>query len=371
MRDFTSQERLWLWLNSVTAHYIKKFHLILEQFSDIEEVYEEAHRKNESAFHFLDEKTRHKLFHSATEEYINQYVRWLNKHEVDIVLQTSDNYPALLKEIEDPPAILFIRGHLVPNPTLPIAMIGMRNCSDYGTRITKQLATGLAEQGATIISGMARGIDSWASRGALDCKTSDYPTIAVLGSGVDVIYPPENARLYYEIIERGAVISEFLPSTQPHASHFPVRNRVISGLSRGVVVVQAGKRSGTSITVNYALDQGRDVFAVPGQIDDIHSVGINALIQTGSAKPIFGISDILEEYGFYPEEPLQIQPKKIDLFGLNDMERSIVEQLIKGERNFDELCELLSYSPAELNSTLTSLEFSEIIKQLPGRIYKV
>jgi len=371
MRDFTSQERLWLWLNSVTAHYIQKFNLILNKFSSIEEVYEEAKNKNISAFQFLDEATQQKLFHSASEEYIDQYTRWLNKHEVDIVLQTSDRYPALLKEIDHPPAILFVRGHLEPDPMLPIAMIGMRNCSDYGTRITKQLATGLAEQGATIISGMARGIDSYASRGALDCVTSDYPTIAVLGSGIDVIYPPENARLYYEIIERGAVISEFLPSTKPHASHFPIRNRIISGLSRGVVVVQAGKRSGTSITVNYALDQGRDVFAVPGQIDDFHSIGINGLIQAGSAKPVFGISDILEEYGYYPEKPLEIQPKKIDLFGLSDIERSIVEQLMKGERNFDELCELLSYTPAELNSTLTSLEFSEIIKQLPGRIYKV
>ena len=172
----------------------------------------------------------------------------MDRRGVTVLLRDSEGYPALLSEIHDPPEALFVRGRLDADPLLPIAVIGARKSTEYGRGIARTFSRALAEQGATIVSGMASGIDAEAARGALEAGTRQLPTVAVLGSGIDVVYPKENEALYAEISERGAVVSEFWPGTRPSRENFPVRNRIMSGLSRGVVVVEAGERSGTSIT---------------------------------------------------------------------------------------------------------------------------
>ncbi|MBQ3109284.1 MAG: DNA-processing protein DprA, partial [Clostridia bacterium] len=223
------------------------------------------------------------------------------------------------------------------------------------------------EAGACIVSGLAAGVDAAAAEGALEAKENPLPTIAVLGGGVDMIYPAENANLYERIAERGAILSEFAPGLRPQKGFFPMRNRIISGLSLGVLVTEAGERSGASITVGTALDQGRDTFAVPGRITDRMSKGTNRMIRDGQAAPVLEAADILRWYGIESAE----KTEKRNALKLSPLETKIMEALRHQEESFDELCEKLSVSAAELNSALTSLEFSEIIKQLPGRVYEL
>lgn len=305
----------------------------------------------------------------ANEWYIDRCIKYLEARQIKPVLTEDGNYPALLREIDQPPPVLFVRGQLPESVPLPIAVIGSRACSDYGRDIAKEMSGELAKNGACIVSGMAYGVDRIASEAALECGAGDCPTIAVLGCGVDVIYPADNRALYGEICERGAVVSEFLPGARPDPYNFPRRNRIISGISRGVVVVEAAMKSGTRITVDCALEQGRDVFAVPGRITDAMSEGTNEMIREGMAKPVFSAADILEEYGITAERAEKAA--KIDESALSMEEALLVRLLMAGERSADELCELTGFSPAKINSTLTEMEFSGIIKQSSGRVYSL
>ncbi|HWQ61793.1 MAG TPA: DNA-processing protein DprA [Negativicutes bacterium] len=214
------------------------------------------------------------------------------KKGIGVVCAADEAYPARLRRIFDPPAVLYYRGRL-PRDEQLIAIVGARKASAYGRNAAAMLAAGLAEAGVGVVSGAARGIDSAAHTGALD--GGGY-TVAVLGCGVDVTYPPENGRLLDRIAEQGMILSEYWPGTSPQANFFPVRNRIISGLARGVVVVEAAVRSGSLITADWALEQGRDVFAVPGSIFSGTSSGTNRLVKQG-AKPVTTAADILEEYG--------------------------------------------------------------------------
>jgi len=200
-------------------------------------------------------------------------------------------YPFLLKQITDPPVVLYIKGRLKEEDKLSIAIVGSRQASFYGLQCSQKFSFELAELGFTIVSGLARGIDTWAHKGALKAGGR---TIAVLGSGFSFIYPEENKELVEEIALKGAVISEFSCNTQPFSFNFPRRNRIISGLSLGVLVVEAAKKSGALITANFALEQNRQVFCVPGRQDSFTSWGTNTLIKEG-AKLVLDIQDILEE----------------------------------------------------------------------------
>ena len=194
--------------------------------------------------------------------------------------------------------------------------------------------------------------------------------IAVLGCGVDVVYPSSNEKLYDAIRERGALVSEFLPGTRPDRIHFPIRNRVMSGMANGTLVIEAAERSGTSITVSYAHDQGREVFAIPGRIGDVMSVGPNAMIAHGEAKPVFSAEDILSEFScLHVAAETRPAAKRVAISSLSQPQQSICRLLEQGEMNFDELCETLGLPIGTLNSCLTELQFLGIMKQLPGRWY--
>ncbi len=229
------------------------------------------------------------------------------KRGIRILIREDDEYPAVLREIARPPLALFVRGNPIPDAER-IAVVGSRHASPYGKRAAEEIAMDLAGQGVTVVSGAARGVDSAAHKGAL--RTGR--TVAVLGCGADVAYPKENARLLDEIAASGAVVSEYPPGTNPFPAFFPQRNRIISGLSRGTTVVEAAERSGSLITAEFALSEGRDVFAVPGSIYSDTSRGCHRLIQQG-AKLVTAAEDILEEYpwakGAAPKE------KQTQLFG--------------------------------------------------------
>jgi len=358
-----------LWLAFTAGQNPLRHAEFLSEYGDARAVFLAASTGGISAAWRGGEKTAALMKQKANEWYIDRCVEYLAANRIKPVLLNDANYPELLREIDQPPPVLFVKGELPQKTPLPIAVIGSRACSDYGRDAARRLSGELAQNGACIISGMAYGVDKIASEAALEHSRGGCPTIAVLGCGVDVAYPPDNRALYDELCERAAVVSEFLPGTKPEAFNFPRRNRIISGMSRGVLVVEAAMKSGTRITVDCALEQGRDVFAVPGRITDAMSEGTNEMIRAGMAKPVFSVADILEEYGITPE--LAQKAAGVDESALSLEEALIVRLLMAGERSADELCEMTGFSPAKINSTLTGMEFSGIIKQSSGRVYSL
>lgn len=370
MRAIDERTRLQLFVHYGVAGNARQFQSVRLHFPELAEAHRLAREKSRAAFSFLPDAAAARFLRAAEDGFLDRYVRYLEKHDIGVCCHGDADYPAVLREIHDAPPLLFYRGQLQGEPRLPIAMVGSRVCTQYGRDITQLFAHDLTAAGCTIVSGLAEGIDGCAARGALSCEESPYPTVAVLGCGIDVVYPASNRKLFDEIAERGAVVTEFLPGTRPLRENFPVRNRIISGMARGLVVVEAGERSGTSITAGYALDQGREVFAVPGRITDRQSVGTNRMIQRGEAKPVFCVDDILQEFQLEPAYDTFVSgPRRVPLSTLTQPERAVCAALAQGERSFDELADALSLPVGELNSLLTGLQFSNIIKPLSGRFY--
>jgi DNA processing protein len=286
----------------------------------------------------------------------------LEKRGVSILTYRDPGYPRRLLEIYDYPPLLYVRGQLTETDDLAVAVVGSRQVGSYGRRMAERIAFGLAQRGVTVVSGLARGIDSQAHRGALE---GGGRTLAVLGSGIDVIYPPENRALAEQIARSGAVVSEFPLGTKPEAGHFPRRNRIISGLSRGVVVAAAGIRSGALLTANFALDQGREVFAVPGNIDCPGSQGPHHLIQVG-AKLVQDVDDILEELQV-PGRPLPRGAPSESAHDLSTEEKRLLDLLTDRPAPVDHLISRSGFQPSETLALLFSLEMKGFIQQLSGK----
>ena len=362
--------RNYLWLNYATNTNPRLFYELLSRFDDLSEAREAILKKDFESFSDVSETVRDRLIAAADERFLDRYCGWLERNDVKVVTPESDEYPALLSEIYDPPSVLFCKGTLPKELPLPIAMVGARNCTDYGREVAELLGEQLAERGATVVTGLAAGIDSASAKGALSAGSSNCPVIGVLGCGIDVVYPQGNGKLYEQVIERGALITEFLPKTPPLQQNFPIRNRIVSGISRGVVVIEAGERSGTSITADCAREQGREVFAVPGRITDPMSVGTNRMIARGEAKPVTCAAEILTEFtDDAGDDVLNGAAKKVTFTSLGAIGQEIYMALLQGEKDADELLEWIDCSAQDLNAALTRLLFSEVIKQLPGRIY--
>ncbi len=293
------------------------------------------------------------------------YLYDLEARGIELSALDESSYPEALRNIHNPPAIIYYRGSLAAAGSFSMAVVGARAATTYGKKIARELGQSLAEYNVTVVSGMARGIDREAHQGALDNKGS---TIAVLGSGIDVVYPRENKQLYEHICSDGLVISEFPPGSSPDPAHFPMRNRIISGLSRGVVVVEARSKSGALITADFALEQGKDVFAVPGPITSPASAGTNNLIKQGAILTT-GIMDILQEY--YDLEA-NLHPKDVnqeELLLLDKEESVIIESMSCEPCHFDRLLNITGYAIGQLSSLMLNLELRGIVQSLPGNYY--
>ncbi len=363
-------ERLALWLHYGTELDTELFLAVADAFPNLEDARALARKRDFGAFPDVSGEVQTRLTQAADDAFMDRYVGWMERRKIGFVPITSDAYPPLLREIPDPPAALFYRGTWEKSPVLPVAVVGTRSPTEYGKQITQLFAGQLAAAGATVVTGLAAGVDSIAARAALEESIASCAVIGVLGCGIDVVYPSGNARLYESVAERGLLVTEFLPKTPPLPFHFPIRNRIVSGLSLGTLVTEAGERSGTTITAGCALEQGREVFAVPGRVTDLMSAGPNRLIGRGEAKPVFAVSDILCEISDKTDAlPLSPNAAQIPLSQLSDMEKRIYFLLLEGEKNADELYSLLDAPIGKINSSLTSLQFSGIMKQLPGRLY--
>lgn len=277
----------------------------------------------------------------------------------------SPEYPTYLREIHDPPIALYIWGHWTERDRTGIGVVGSRQTSHYGTECAKKLSYQLAYAGVTIISGLARGIDTAAHQGALAAKGR---TVAVLGAGFHHLYPPENRALAEKIAESGALVSEFSMEVKPDRQTFPMRNRIISGMSRGLLVVEAGANSGALISANQAIDQGRNVYAVPGQIDRPTSIGSNRLIQQG-AKLVTSAGDILQDLDLLiPEEPVPRHPAARSE-QLEGDEKTVFDGLGDSEASLDELVAKCGLPSHKVSSSLLTLEMRKLVKRLPGQFF--
>jgi len=293
------------------------------------------------------------------------------KHKVRIVTLNDSAYPPLLREIPDPPPFLYVHGTW-HNASGCIAMVGSRNATDYGLTTTKRLSWELASLGTTIVSGMAKGVDTAAHEGALMAKGR---TIAVLGSGLGRIYPAENKHLFHRIAEAGAVISEFPYHATPDAHHFPMRNRIISGLSLGTVIVEATLRSGSLITARLAAEQNREVFAVPGSINSFKSAGTHTLIKQG-AKLVEHARDILEEISlqtdFTPlEQTKHVASKKKKPPPMSPAERAVFDSLEHYPAHIDDIARKLDQEPGRLLGILLQLELKGLVRQSSGNFFSL
>ncbi|MDQ2085903.1 DNA-processing protein DprA [Herbivorax sp. ANBcel31] len=361
----------WVWLSSIPGIGSVKSKRLLEHFKEPYNVWK-AKENELRKLTFLTGKDVFNLMDDKIKQQAQKHLEKINKNNIKVLTINDELYPYYLKNIYDPPIVLFVKGNIKKSEKY-VAVVGSRKATSYGLSMAHTISGELSRYGITVVSGMARGVDSYAHKGIIDAGGS---TIAVLGCGLDVVYPYENKKLMKSIIENGACISEYLPGIAPLANNFPARNRIISGMSLGVIVIEAGERSGSLITADFALEQGREVFALPGNVCSIKSAGTNRLIKEG-AKIVTSIEDILEEINinFSDENIENYFAKKIlnDRFfkGLDNEERTVASCLKSEPSHIDLISKKTGFSVKLVSSILIMLELKGIVEQLPGKIYKL
>jgi len=304
-------------------------------------------------------------------EIVEKELAKIEKWGIKLLPLNDPDFPPSLLQIYNPPPILYISGKILPQDKLSISIVGSRIPDRYGRIMAESLSGELASMGVTIVSGMARGIDSIAQSEALK---RGGRTIGVLGCGLDIVYPPENRKLYKEVSQNGAILSEFPLETPPIAQNFPRRNRIISGLSLGVVVVQASEKSGSLISASFALDQNKEVFAVPGNVDRKLSRGANWLIKKG-AKLVETVDDILSEVealrGLQSTDTLDLGWIEKNISSLSENQKEVFSVLKRKPIHIDEIIRITGIESSNLLSILLSLELNDYIAQLPGKYFQI
>jgi DNA processing protein len=360
-----SEHALWLALTRIKGLGCISFKKLASHFADPTQSLS-ATAAELSAIEGIDRKAVDGLLAFTQWDEVEQEVQRAEEAGVKIIPFGSGIYPARLRSIADPPPCLYVKGEIRREDDKAVAVIGTRSASHYGRRVARDLCRGLASLGFTVISGMARGIDGVAHDEALNAGGR---TIAVLGSGVDRAYPPEHRKLYHRISENGAVISELPLGAPPLAFNFPARNRLISGLSAGVVVVEATEKSGSLITAAIALEQGREVFAVPGEVGSSRSRGGHRLIRQG-AKLVENVDDILEEIApqlvARDRQPAALRTLPVDA---QPETHKIFDLLQERSLHIDEVIEASGFSASRVSQILLELELQGFLKQLPGNRY--
>ncbi len=313
----------------------------------------------------IDKKTAQAIRQKVNPRFAESQLSHIEKYQVKCIGYWDPDYPEILKKIYDPPIVLFVKGKLDKLDHCNIAVVGMRSPSEYGRWIAEKLGQDLARHGVVVVSGMARGIDTQVHYGVLKASGK---TMAILGCGINVVYPPENRRLYEKIIETGLVISEFPMDTEPASGHFPRRNRIISGLSLGTVVVEAGEKSGALITAYMALEQGREVFAVPGSIRSSKTRGTHRLLKEG-AKLVECVEDILVEIPGWTIDEKERDHKSNIVDQLSAGEKKLWQVLSDEPLHIDRIAIEANVTTSEALAVLLSMELKNCVKQISGMMF--
>jgi len=348
------------WLSTLYTMGSRKQNLLLRHFKDPREAFNASNSTLREIPGITENNIR--VIEKNRDKSLLEYgLEMLERMNISYIHLGHDSYPSLLAEITDPPVGLFCLGKFPSDSSPRVAIIGSRRCSEYGLSTARRFGSSLARRGVTVVSGMARGIDSMAHRGAVESGH----TIAVLGCGVDICYPPENTALRDQIAKDGCIISEYPLGVGPMSAHFPARNRIISGLSHIVVVVEAGKKSGTLITVDQALEQGRDIMSVPGNITNKYSEGTNNLIKQG-AEPACHYEDILNALGLVSQTR---KTKKLDGPDVATEEKLVSDVLDFEPYSLEEIVIKTKSQPQTIQYILTVLELKGYVRKLPGARY--
>ncbi len=334
---------------------------VAESFDDMEQAWRAS--ADELAMAGLEPKVAEAAVAARSGIDVEALMERIDRAGVTVHTLADPTYPARLADVYDAPPVLYVRGDFAPEDEWAVAVVGTRNISPYGREVTHRLVTELARRNVTIVSGLARGVDGVAHRAALDAGGR---TIAVFACGVDVVYPPEHRRLAAEIARSGALVSEYPVGTAPDAGNFPARNRIISGLSLGTIVVEAGEKSGALITARRALEQNREVFAVPGSVLARTSIGTNRLIRDCAAKLILDAGDVLDELR------LQMMPQQLEMRRLlpeNETESLLIGLLSPEPQHIDALTRQSALPAAEVSSALAIMELKGLVRQVGGMQY--
>ncbi|KEI01426.1 DNA-processing protein DprA [Clostridium botulinum] len=347
-----------IWFASAKLSYNIKNKLI-SKFKNVQNIWYYSTRDEKN--NLINEKLKKFLMNAWNEKNITTIKNKLMEEQIHIVTITDELYPKRLKAYEDSPYMLFYKGDITKlNNTKNVSIIGSRDCSSYGINVTNIICDNLCSNNINIVSGMAKGIDSIAHKKCID--NNSY-TCAVLGSGIDVIYPKENKYLYNDIIKNGCVISQFLPGTKPYSFNFPIRNRIISGLSDLVIVVEANKKSGTLITASAALEQGKDVIAVPGNIFSKQSKGTNNLIKDGA----YTFTDIQDIYDLLRLNYVEKTSSNIKNMSIEEIK--VYKHINSVPKHFDEVLRLTNIDIKQLYEVLFELQLKDEIMCLSGNYY--
>jgi DNA processing protein len=359
-RDEMSDLKYWVGFNFIQGIGRARFSQLEGYFGDLERAWKASATELKAAG--LDSKSVEAIIAARPTISPDAELERLERNHIRAVTWNDPDFPARLKEIYDVPPVLYVRGTITPEDEWTIAVVGTRRATIYGREVTERLTAELVRNRITIVSGLARGIDSIAHRTALE---SGGRTIAVFACGLDEVYPPENVKLAQSIIEHGAVVSEHPLGTRPKKEHFPLRNRIMSGLSVGVLVIEGDVNSGAMITARLALEQNREVFAVPGNILSLASRGTNRLIKEG-AKLVSDVQDILEELNF-TMIPRQLEMREV--VPENETESLILKYLSHEPTHIDEVCRSSCLPIATVSSTLAMMELKGIVRQMGGMNY--
>ncbi len=362
MGEVTNRDIL-IWLNSINIGN-STIELLMDKYNDISRLWH-IPSKDIMALKGIRKKTKERIIHYRKYEFLENVLSNIEKNNVNVVTIFDNTYPKSLRYIYGSPKVLYYKGEFSPKDNLAIAIVGSRKATSYGMWASKKIANELSDLDITIVSGMANGIDTSAHKGALK---ENGRTIAVLGSGIDIVYPAKNKGLYNSICEDGIVISEFPLGTKPLPYNFPQRNRIISGLSLGVVVVEAEEKSGSLITASFAAEQGKEIFAVPGNINSLFSKGTNKLIKDG-AKIVMDVDDIIEEIYELHEKVEEINEKRINFSNLSETEIKIVKCIKEGSTHCDSIVYKTGLDISTVTSTLTILELKGVVEEMPGKVY--
>lgn len=353
-------KRYWIGFNLIKGIGAVRMQALIQHFGDLEVAWKAS--PGELAEAGLGAKVIERILQARAEIDLEKLWARIEAQGITILTWEDDNYPGRLREIEQPPPVLYVRGEYLPDDLFAVAIVGTRRVTAYGRQITEELASFLAANGITVISGLARGVDAIAHQTTLKAGGR---TIAVLGSGVDKIYPPEHRGLAERMTGRGAVISDYAPGTPPDASNFPPRNRIISGLSLAVVVVEAGETSGALITAEFAAEQGREVFAVPGSILAPQSKGTNKLIQRG-ALPLLSMNDLMQALDL---TRMGEQKAARKLIPADETEARLMNVLGSEPLHVDEIRNQAELPIEKVSATLALMELKGMVRQVGGMNY--